>query len=62
MVTKYPDWIVLNAQPHKDYNITLKFRDGTTRLYDAKPLLDDPMYVDIAPEHLHEANKIVNYA
>ena len=47
MVTKYPDWIVLEAQPHKDYTITLKFRDGSTRLYDAKPLLDDPMYEPI---------------
>ena len=44
MANKNPVWSVLEATPHKDYTITLKFNDGTTRLYDAKPLLEIPLY------------------
>ncbi len=84
MKSKNPAWVVKEAQPHEDYTITLKFQDGSTRLYDARPLLELPIYeplknpgffmlarvdcstviwndeIDIAPEHLYEAGKIIH--
>ena len=42
-----PVWSIEEVTPHNDYTITLKFHDGTTRLYDAKELLDDPLYEPI---------------
>lgn len=39
-----PVWHVIDAQLHKDYTITVSFHDGSTRLFDAKPLLEIPIY------------------
>lgn len=79
-----PKWSVIEAIPHKDYTITIKFQDGSVRLYDAKPLLEKNIFerlknpgffiqakvecgtvvwnddIDIAPEHLYEASKILS--
>ena len=83
MQNKNPVWTVKEAYPHKDYTITVKFRDGSVKLFDAKPLLSIPIYeqlknpgffmqahvechtvvwndeIDIAPEYLYEAGKIL---
>ncbi len=42
---KTPVWSVKTAQPRNDYTILLSFADGTKRIYDAKQLLDDSLYV-----------------
>ena len=79
-----PEWTVINATPNKNYTITIKFHDGSVRLYDAKPLLEKKIFerlknpgffvqakvecgtvvwnddIDIAPEHLYEASKILS--
>ncbi|MBQ7151744.1 MAG: DUF2442 domain-containing protein [Synergistaceae bacterium] len=44
MCDKNPAWVVEEVQPHKDYTLTIKFHDGSTKLYDAKPLLKIPLY------------------
>lgn len=41
---KKPFWSVKEAQPHKDYTITVKFHDGSVKIFDAKPLLKIPMF------------------
>ena len=41
---KYPKWAVKEAQPNKDYTIKIKFHDGSVKLFDAKPLLENPFY------------------
>ncbi len=38
---------VLSVTPNKDYTLLLAFADGTKRLYDAKPLLEKPIYADL---------------
>lgn len=80
---KKPYWSVEEAQPHRDYTLTLKFHDGSVKLFDMKTLLEQPLYkplknpvffmqakadfgtviwnddIDIAPEYLYEAGKII---
>ena len=43
-MSKIPVWSVREAEPHKDFTITIKFQDGSVRLYDAKPLLKLPIF------------------
>lgn len=42
-----PEWSVRQAEPHEDYSILLTFADGTKRIYNAKPLLDEPLYAKL---------------
>lgn len=41
---KTPIWIVKTVQPKKDYTLLITFADGSTKLYDARPLLKKPIY------------------
>lgn len=36
-----PKWCVVEATPHEDYTIDLIFEDGSHRIYDARPLLQE---------------------
>lgn len=35
-----PEWVVTDAQPHENYTITLKFADGSCKLFDMSSRLD----------------------
>jgi len=39
-----PVWAVKNVEPREDYSLVIYFADGSKKLYNAKPLLDDEMY------------------
>lgn len=39
-----PKWVVKKAEPRIDYTIYLVFEDGSKKIYDAKPLLESPLY------------------
>ena len=39
-----PVWCVEEVQPNKDYTLTIKFHDGSVKLFDAKPLLENQLY------------------
>lgn len=39
-----PNWSVKDVQPHKDYTLTVKFHDGSVKVFDMKPLLNQPLY------------------
>ena len=39
-----PVWAVTKVEPCKDYTLIISFADGSRKLYNAKPLLDDEMY------------------
>lgn len=42
-----PEWVVENVVPKEDYTLLLTFADGSKRIYDAKLLLTDPMFVKL---------------
>ena len=35
-----PEWVVEKVTPREDYTLLLKFADGSTRIYNARPLLN----------------------
>ena len=39
-----PVWCVEEVQPNKDYTLTIKFHDGSVKIFDCKPLLDKKIY------------------
>lgn len=41
---KIPAWSVEEVQPHKDYTLTIKFHDGSVKIFDVKPLLKYEIY------------------
>ena len=36
---KLPAWVITNVKPQKDFKLELLFADGSSKFYDAKPLL-----------------------
>ena len=45
---KEPVWVVKEVRPQSDYTLLLTFADGAKKLYNARPLLEKPIY---APLH-----------
>ena len=41
---KNPVWVVKDVQPKSDYTLLLTFSNGVEKIYDARPLLDKPIY------------------
>jgi len=41
---KLPVWAVKEVKPREDYTLLITFADGSEKIYDAKPLLDDEMF------------------
>lgn len=39
-----PCWVVQKVQPREDYWLMLEFADGTQKRFDARTLLDKPLY------------------
>lgn len=39
-----PNWVVNHVEPKQDYTLQITFEDGSVRIYDARPLLDKPIY------------------
>lgn len=42
-----PVWVVLDVQPRPDYTLLLTFASGDQRVYDARPLLDKPLFAPL---------------
>ena len=42
-----PAWVVKDVYPKEDYTLILTFADGNKKLYDAKPLLEKPIYSEL---------------
>lgn len=42
-----PAWVVKDVQPNADYTLLLTFADGVRRVYDARPLLEKPIYAQL---------------
>ena len=40
-------WVVKEVQPQKDYTLLITFADGAKKLYNARPLLDKPIYAKL---------------
>ena len=41
---KTPVWVVKAVTPKDDYSLCLTFADGAQKVYDARPLLEKPLY------------------
>ena len=41
---KIPVWVVKEVQPKDDYTLLLTFADGSKKIYNARPLLEDTTY------------------
>lgn len=39
-----PVWVVKGVQPHRDYTLSITFASGEQKLYNARPLLEKPIY------------------
>lgn len=44
---KIPAWVVKDVCPKEDYTLILTFADGNKKLYNAKPLLEKPIYSEL---------------
>lgn len=44
---KTPAWVVENVYPKTDYTLILFFADGSKKVYDARPLLEKPIYAKL---------------
>ena len=44
---KIPDWVVIKVQANPDYSLDIIFDDGLKKRYDARPILDKPIYADL---------------
>lgn len=42
-----PAWVVKSVSPENDYSLLLTFADGSTKRYDAKPLLEKQLYAPL---------------
>ena len=42
-----PKWVVKSAKPRADYTIELEFADGKRGVYDARPLLERPVFAPL---------------
>lgn len=39
-----PVWVVTDVQPKENYTLYLTFADGSKKIYNARPLLEKPLY------------------
>lgn len=39
-----PVWVVKKVKPREDYTLLLGFEDGSQKVYNARPLLENPIY------------------
>lgn len=44
---KTPAWVVQAVQPQADYTLLLTFSSGERKLYNARPLLEKAIYVQL---------------
>ena len=44
---KTPVWVVKSVVPQENYTLLLTFADGKKRLYNARPLLNKPLFADL---------------
>jgi hypothetical protein len=44
---RIPKWTVTSVCPRPDYSMLLTFADGRTGIYDARPLLEKPIYAEL---------------
>ena len=44
---KDPNWVVRSVQAKNDYTLILSFADGSTKIYDARPLLEKNIYTKL---------------
>ena len=42
-----PVWVIQHVQPNEDFQLLLTFANGEKRLYNAKPLLEKPLYTQL---------------
>ena len=42
-----PEWDVQEVIPKDDYTLLITFADGEKKIYDARPLLDKPIYAEL---------------
>ncbi len=42
-----PEWVVTSVVANKDYTLTLTFITGEKKVYDAKPLLEKPIFAPL---------------
>ena len=42
-----PVWVVTDVLPQKDYTLLLQFADGSKKIYNARPLLEKPIYTKL---------------
>lgn len=42
-----PAWVVNHVEPRMDYTLRILFEDGSVRIYDARPLLNKPIYTPL---------------
>ena len=42
-----PAWVVMSVEPRDDYLLVLEFADGQRRVFDAKPLLERPVFAPL---------------
>jgi len=41
---KQPEWIVEDVKAREDYTLLITFSGGIQRIYDARPLLEKPLF------------------
>lgn len=44
---KTPAWVVKEVTPKENYTLLLTFADGGRKVYDARPLLEKPIYAQL---------------
>ena len=44
---KTPNWVVTSAAATPDYTLRLTFADGKRGIYDARPLLEKPLFAKL---------------
>ena len=42
-----PVWVVTDVKPQKDYTLHLTFADVSKKIYDARPLLEKPIFYNL---------------
>ena len=42
-----PSWVVTDVKPQKDYTLLLTFAHGEQKIYNARPLLQKPIYAPL---------------
>lgn len=42
-----PEWLVKAVQPQEDYTLILTFINGERKIYDARPLLEKPLFAPL---------------